>query len=159
MPVDNKARVAIGRAARQQIDEPYFLFYVGMGRDGPTGYMLVDNVIGKTEPITYMVVFNPDGSVRRMEIMVYREPRGGEVRYKAFLKQYEGKSIRDPLRLSDDIRNISGATLSTISISFGVKKLLAVYHYLFLGEIPAGKEVVRPPGSRIMPGMMFPIFK
>lgn len=132
--LDSKARAEIGKAAHQRMDDSYFEFYVGMKGDKPVAHMVVDNVIGKAEPITYMVVFTPDGAVKRVEVMVFREPQGGEVRHRAFLKQYEGKRLTDPLRVGEDIRNISGATLSTMSITAGVEKLLAVFQYAFSGS-------------------------
>ena len=157
--LDRKGKVAIAKAASIMLDDPHFLFYVGMEGDRPVGYMVVDNVIGQAEPITYMVAFYPDGKVKRIEIMAYRESRGGEVRYREFMKQYEGKSIRDPLRVGDDIRNISGATLSTASISFGVKKLLAVFHYIFLGEIPTPRAEVGTMPTKIPPDIVDPFSK
>lgn len=130
--LDSKARGEIGEAAHQRIDESSYEFYVGVKGDKPVAYMVVDNVIGKSEPITYMVVFTPEGAVKRVEVMVFREPQGGEVRHRAFLKQYEGKKLTDRLSVGEDIRNISGATLSTMSITAGVEKLLAVFQYAFL---------------------------
>jgi Na+-translocating ferredoxin:NAD+ oxidoreductase RnfG subunit len=133
--LDQKARAEIGNVANQRIDDLYFLFYVGMKDGEPVGYMVVDDVIGRTEPITYMVVFTPEGMVERVEVMVYREPQGGEVRYRAFMKQFEGKSVTDPPRVGADIRVISGATMSTFSITAGVKKLMAVFQYNFLKKV------------------------
>jgi hypothetical protein len=131
--LDSKARIEIGNAARQPVSELSFRFYIGMKESKPLGYMVVDSVIGKSEPMTYMVVFAPDGSIKRVEIMVFREPQGDEVRHRAFLKQYEGKKDTDTLRVGRDIQYISGATLSTYSLTTGVTKLLAVFKYAFLG--------------------------
>ncbi|MFQ5903765.1 MAG: FMN-binding protein [Candidatus Binatia bacterium] len=138
--LDKKARAAIGEAAGQQIDDLSFQFYVGMAGEKVLGYMAIDDVIGKAEPITYMIVFTPEGVVKRVEIMVYRESQGGEVRYRAFMKQYEGKTVNDPLRVGDDIRNISGATLSAFSITAGMKKMLAIFQYSFLGGTSPSEE-------------------
>ncbi|MBV8030288.1 MAG: FMN-binding protein [Betaproteobacteria bacterium] len=91
------------------------------------GHVLVDEVIGKHELITYAVGIRADGSIRGVEILDYRETRGGEVRDPRWRAQFVGKKNGDPLRLEDDIQNISGATLSCRHVTEGVKRLLALH--------------------------------
>jgi hypothetical protein len=91
------------------------------------GWFVVDKVIGKHELITYALGLNGDGSVRGIEILEYRESYGGEIRYADWRRQFVGKTAADPLRLEDDIRNISGATLSCRHVTEGVKRLLALH--------------------------------
>ena len=91
------------------------------------GWFMVDNVIGKVERITYAVALGRDGAVRSIEILDYRETHGYEVRNAAWRRQFEGKSARTPLELGDDIKNISGATLSCRHLTDGVRRLLAIH--------------------------------
>lgn len=91
------------------------------------GWFIVDRVIGKHDLITYAVGINGDGSVRGVEILEYRESYGGEIRYASWRKQFAGKTAADPVKLDEDIRNISGATLSCRHVTEGVKRLLALY--------------------------------
>ena len=91
------------------------------------GYFIIDEVIGKHEFITYAVGIDPDGSVRQIEIMEYREAYGFEIRDKKWRRQFVGKTGVSPLKLNDDIKNISGATLSCRHITEGVKRTLAFY--------------------------------
>ncbi|MGE5639901.1 MAG: FMN-binding protein [Clostridia bacterium] len=91
------------------------------------GLVVLDEVIGKHELITYAVGIRADGAVRGVEILDYREPRGGEVRDPRWRAQFEGKRASSPLRLEEDIQNISGATLSCRHVTEGVKRLLALY--------------------------------
>jgi Na+-translocating ferredoxin:NAD+ oxidoreductase RnfG subunit len=91
------------------------------------GYFIVDNAIGKHELITYAVGIGADGAVRGIEIMDYREARGGEVRDSSWRAQFVGKRRNSPLRLDEDIQNISGATLSCRHITDGVRRLLVLY--------------------------------
>jgi hypothetical protein len=91
------------------------------------GWMFVDQVIGKHEFITYAVALEPDGTVRQVEIMEYRESYGGEVRNGRWRKQFAGKKAGDALAIDEDIRNISGATLSCTHLTDGVRRLLATY--------------------------------
>lgn len=101
--------------------------------DAPLGLFFVDEVIGKHELITYAVGIAPDGAVRGVEILDYRESRGGEVRDPRWRAQFAGKRASDPLRVGQDIQNITGATLSSRHITEGVRRLLAL-HEIMLGQ-------------------------
>jgi len=94
--------------------------------DAPLGYVVVDNVVGKFELITYAVGVGTDGAIRQIEILSYRESHGGEVRLAAWRKQFVGKTVAGPLRIGEDISNISGATLSCTHITDGVRRIVAV---------------------------------
>ncbi|HEY7759633.1 MAG TPA: FMN-binding protein [Burkholderiales bacterium] len=91
------------------------------------GWFIVDEVYGKHEFITYAVGLNADGSVRQIEVMDYRETYGYEIRNAAWRRQFVGKRHGDSLKLDQDIRNISGATLSCRHIAEGVRRLLALH--------------------------------
>jgi hypothetical protein len=93
----------------------------------PVGWFIVDNVIGKVEHITYAVALGRDGAVRSIEILDYRETHGYEVRNAAWRRQFEGKSARTGVEFGDDIKNISGATLSCRHLTDGVRRLLVIY--------------------------------
>ena len=91
------------------------------------GWFIVDEVVGKHEFITYAVGLNGDGSVKQIEIMDYRETYGGQIRDQKWRAQFAGKTSKSTLKLDNDIKNISGATLSCRHITDGVKRLLAFY--------------------------------
>ena len=91
------------------------------------GFFVVDYVIGKHLVIDYAVALSPEGQVQRVEILEYRESYGGEVSNHAWLAQFVGKTLSDPLQVDRDIRNISGATLSSQHVTEGVKRVLAIY--------------------------------
>ena len=95
--------------------------------DQLVGYFIVDEVYGKHEYITYAVALEADGRVRQIEVLVYRESYGYEIRNPAWRAQFIGKKSGDPLRLDEDIKNISGATMSCRHISEGVRRLVATY--------------------------------
>jgi len=90
------------------------------------GIFVLDHVIGKHLYIDYAVSIQ-GGHVRRVDILAYRESYGGEVRSPSWLSQFVGKTSVSPLKLNNDIRNISGATLSSMHITEGVKRILAAY--------------------------------
>ena len=91
------------------------------------GWVVQDEVYGKHEFITYAVALDAAGTVRGVEILDYRETHGREVRNPNWRAQFNGKQHGAPLRLDEDIRNISGATLSCKHISEGVRRILALH--------------------------------
>lgn len=91
------------------------------------GWFTVDRVIGKVELITYALALDADGKVKALEILDYRETHGGEVRLPAWRKQFVGKDADEPVELGRDIKNISGATLSSRHVTEGVHRLLQLH--------------------------------
>ena len=91
------------------------------------GWFIVDEVLGKHEFITYAVGLDAGGAVKQVEIMEYRESYGGEVRDAKWRAQFTGKTAQAPLRLDQDIKNISGATLSSRHVTEGVRRVLALH--------------------------------
>jgi Na+-translocating ferredoxin:NAD+ oxidoreductase RnfG subunit len=91
------------------------------------GHVFMDEVIGRQSLITYAVGVDTDGALRNLEIMAYRESHGGEVRNAAWRGQFEHRTHLDQLRFGTDIKNISGATLSSEHVTQGVRWLLALW--------------------------------
>lgn len=91
------------------------------------GWVIQDEVFGKHEFITYAVALDMNGVVQGVEVLDYRETHGREIRNANWRAQFHGKKHGAPLRLDDDIQNISGATLSCKHISEGVRRILALH--------------------------------
>ena len=91
------------------------------------GSFIVEEVVGKHEFITYAAGINADDSVKQIEVMDYRETYGGQIRDQKWRTQFVGKTSKSTLKLDNDIKNISGATLGCRHIADGVKRLLAFY--------------------------------
>jgi Na+-translocating ferredoxin:NAD+ oxidoreductase RnfG subunit len=89
------------------------------------GFATVRNVKGKDQQITFLVAIDPANTLKDIDVLVYREPYGGEVAYESWRKQFRGKSSVDALTVGKDIKNISGATISSHSVTLGVRKALA----------------------------------
>jgi Na+-translocating ferredoxin:NAD+ oxidoreductase RnfG subunit len=89
------------------------------------GFAQVRNVKGKDQPITFLVAIDPANALKDVDVLVYREPYGGEVAYEPWRKQFRGKTAAAPLVVGKDIRNVSGATISSHSVTLGVRKALA----------------------------------
>jgi hypothetical protein len=91
------------------------------------GILILDRVLGKHEYITWALALNEDGSVKGLEILEYRETYGYQVREEKWRAQFRGKRHGAPLKLDQDIHNITGATLSCSHVTDGVRRLLATY--------------------------------
>jgi Na+-translocating ferredoxin:NAD+ oxidoreductase RnfG subunit len=89
------------------------------------GWFITDRVIGKMDLIDYAVGFDAQGVITGMEILAYRETHGAEIRQAAWRRQFTGRKNPAQLRFADDIRNISGATLSCQHVTEGVQRLSA----------------------------------
>ena len=99
----------------------------GVWRTSSGGLFVVDQVVGKHEYIIVAIGINPNGTVKQIEIMQYNESYGYEVRDQAWRAQFVGKSAASALQLDVDIKNISGATLSSKHVTDGVKRVLQKY--------------------------------
>ena len=91
------------------------------------GHLIIDEVVGKHEMITYAVGIAPNGSVLGIEILEYVESYGYEVADASWRQQFTGKTVKDPIKLNQDIQNIGGATLSCKHLTDGVKRVLTLY--------------------------------
>ena len=133
LSLDGAARNAIKVASKVQVERDVLPVWK-VFRDGePSGYFVVDEVIGKHQFITYAIALDKDGTVLQIEILVYRESYGYEIRNPAWRAQFKGRKPGKVFGLGDEIKNISGATLSCRHITEGVNRVLATYD-LFLRD-------------------------
>ena len=91
------------------------------------GHVFVDEVIGRQSLITYAVGIDAHGALGTLEILSYRESHGGEIRNAAWRAQFARRDSLEELRFRTDIKNISGATLSSEHVTQGVRWLLALW--------------------------------
>ena len=137
-PIPPAARVELADGVGRAIAEDSLEVWLAYNANGSLrGYTVITEETGKYRPITFMVGVGPEFRVRGAAVLVYRESRGGEVRRSRFLRQYRGKSSRDPIRINRDIINITGATLSVRALNFGVRKLVTLTEYLYGSDQPA----------------------
>jgi hypothetical protein len=126
MPWDGKLtdaqRKAIEKASDLRLRKDPQVWRVSGG-----GWLIVDEVLGKHEFITFAAGLTAGGALKQIEILEYRESYGSEVRDAKWRAQFVGRTAKDPLRLDQDIKNISGATLSSRHVTEGVRRALALY--------------------------------
>ena len=101
--------------------------YRAMHGEAFLGYVFVDEVIGKEDFITYAAAIDAGGRLGTLEVMSYRESHGGEIRTTAWRRQVAGRDRLEDLRVTTDIKNIAGATLSCEPVTEGVRWLMALW--------------------------------
>lgn len=114
------------------------------------GWGIVDNVLGKSQFITYLLGVLPSGEVAGTEILVYRESHGGEISREGFRRQFTGVRPGDRLVPGRDVKNISGATISSRAVTYGVAKLLTAFATVRdrIPGVAAGPADAGAPGGR-----------
>ncbi len=121
----------ISKSSGSQFSKMEWTFFIAKTKGQIDGYAVVDHEIGKTDPITFLTAITPAGQVKEVEILVYRESHGGEVKEERFRKQFLNKTANDPIRINQDIKNVSGATLSSRAMARGVKRDLLIWKALY----------------------------
>ena len=139
VPLTKEEKSALQNKLRRKIYEDFFVVYMGIKSGEVTGYAIITEEIGKFHPYTFVVSVDLKGKIDKIAILVYRESRGSEIAKKRFLYQFKGKSLKNKIRINRDIINISGATMSVVTMCKGVKKILAVIDEFYLSGKKADK--------------------
>lgn len=87
------------------------------------GWLFLDQVYGLNDVVTYLLAISDQGAVTGLEVLVCVEGFC-EIGEPAWKNQFLGKKHSGDLIA--ETRQISGSTLSTMHVTEGVKKMLAV---------------------------------
>jgi len=128
-----KQKKAIGKASKTRVSFDLVTALDAFDGNEKLGTLIIDQVYGKHEFITYAIALDNKGAVSGIEIMEYIETYGDEVRHPKWRAQFHGRKVGEPLEIDDQIKNISGATLSCVHITDGVRRVL-VTHKLVLQD-------------------------
>ncbi|WP_167611527.1 FMN-binding protein [Maribellus sediminis] len=80
---------------------------------------------GRYEMFDYLVVINPKGEIETVKVLKYRSEHGGEIASSKWLSQFEHYSGGD-LYYEEEISAISGATISAMSITRDIPKVVRI---------------------------------
>jgi len=136
--ISNKQKKLIESRLGWKISDKDVTFYISTKKrnkkypKGEKQFALILDEMGKHFPITFIVSIDNKGKILRTGVMVYREKIGAEVRKRRFLRQFKNKSAKDPLEVNRDIINITGATISSWSITAGVRRAIILTEELML---------------------------
>lgn len=96
------------------------------------GYFYFGNAPSKADEFDYVVIFDQHLIIKKIKILAYREDYGGEISSKRWLRQFNGIQSGEMLKYGNDIKGISGATISARSMTTAVNELLA--NIAFIGK-------------------------
>lgn len=136
-----RLKARLGYVPRSPDGSGTFPVWVGLEGGAILGYAVIDEEKGMHEPITFAVLVGPDGVVARQEVLVYRENEGDGITRKAFRRQFVGKTVKSTLRPGADVVIVSGATISSNSMTVGVRRALVIVDeaFLHLPQAPIGR--------------------
>jgi hypothetical protein len=127
-------RVSIERRLGRPLPQPEYVVYVARSEGHVDGFAIFDQELGQHEPIDFGTFFDADGRVARVEVMAYREPYGDGIRSARFRRQFVGRDAGSSFRPGRDIDIVSGATISSHSMSRAVRRAAVLIHETALGE-------------------------
>ncbi|MDN5848158.1 MAG: FMN-binding protein [Nitrococcus sp.] len=125
---DSAARAEVSHLAQAPFDSGLFTVYIGYRAGEIQGYTFIDTRIVRTHPATFMVVLSPKGRVRMVRVLAWTEPPEYQP-MRRWLEQFEGHEGSQEVQLDQDIQGISGASLSSRTLTDGVRRALAVYQF------------------------------
>lgn len=82
--------------------------------------------MGKNYPITFLVGVDTQAKIAGILILEFRDMFGSEIKRKSFLRQFRGKTLKNPLKIGRDIDAVTGATISSKAAASAVKKSLQI---------------------------------
>ncbi len=78
----------------------------------------------KDHAFDFLILFNTDLQIEAVKILVYREQFGREITNQRWLKQFVGMTPQSVITYGSTIDGISGATISSKSMTYSVKQVL-----------------------------------
>lgn len=148
-------KASIERQAGAALESQLWTIYVGWRGTEIQGYAIIDNHVVRTLPEAFMVVLDPTGTIRRVEILAFYEPPD-YMPSERWVGQFAGRSLDADLALRRGIQGITGATLSAVAMTAGVRRALAIFQVVVgdaTGAETAGsgapvQERVRPEATK-----------
>jgi hypothetical protein len=119
----------IQRLSGAELDSKLVKVYLGMKQGEVQGYAFIEVHTVRTLPEAFLVVLDRGGEVRSLRVLAFYEPLEYQPADRWY-GQFEHKTLREPLRLGNDIHGIVGATLSARATTQGVRRALALYRVL-----------------------------
>jgi Na+-translocating ferredoxin:NAD+ oxidoreductase subunit G len=133
---------AIEARAHVEVESRLNAAYLAWRGDTLDGTAFFDSRIVRTMPAVLMVTIAPDSTVRRVDVLAFHEPSD----YRPtphWLDQFAHEKLTDRLWPERDIRRLSGATLTTRSVTESTRLALALYDVIVAPTLEPVAGVVR----------------
>jgi Na+-translocating ferredoxin:NAD+ oxidoreductase RnfG subunit len=122
---------AVKTAYNWELPGAQFKFYVSKKADAVIGRTIFVGENGKHGMIWLSVSVNPDGTLQDSVVCSMAEVKGKPVASKQFLKQFFGKKADSPMNVGKEIQGVTGATISSKSVTAAIKKGLILVKTAF----------------------------
>lgn len=121
----------LGRTLTDQEAVPTFYFaFVGKGKDAKRiGLAMFASPPGKKGRMSIGIGISLKGSVNK--IIIYKGKEDKKVFHSEFLTQFEGKNLKDPLKIGQDIKAVSDEEDLSVRFSESVKCALLTMYQVF----------------------------
>lgn len=117
-------------AAQGLGEVPALVFQYRVQRKGTLlAFAYLDTHRVRTLPETLLVVLSPEGQVLRVEVLAFSEPPDYLPR-EVWYRQFAGTSAETPPHLGQNVRPVSGATLTAQATTSAVRRVLALHRTL-----------------------------
>jgi Na+-translocating ferredoxin:NAD+ oxidoreductase RnfG subunit len=137
MTLTDEQKEAISEATDLKVRFAEIPLWQAMDAQGKRqGIVIIDKVIGKHEFIVYALGITPEGCATAPFILDFRESYGQQIEREEWRKQFVGKTRHDRLKVGKDIDNISGATLSCVNVTNGIRRMLTSYDLVISKALP-----------------------
>jgi hypothetical protein len=113
---------------------PDTLDYAKIGLHQELYYLVLDEAPGKTETFNYALYLNDDYSIKDVDVLVYRELYGGEIDDPDFRRQFFGIENPQKLIFGRSIHGVTGATISSRSITYHVRDLWIIFRMVLVAD-------------------------
>lgn len=124
---------AIGERVESESRVP--TFYPAFSKAGEKiGFVLFTDQIGENGAIEMGVAIDREGKVRHVAIFASREDK--RTSKDEFLDQFQGKTVKDPLKVGADITPVAGAEKGSQAVVAGVRKVLLIKQEVFGEQNP-----------------------
>jgi len=124
--LDDEQASRIEKLAKSKLESRLVRYHRGYRGAELLGYAFIDVHTVRTLPEAFLVVLTPEGAVRTVRVLAFHEP----LEYmppERWYRQFDQKTLAEPLRLGGDVHGIVGATLSSRATTEGVRRVLALY--------------------------------
>ena len=113
--------------AKTKLESRLYVIYEAKRGDEALGYAIIDTHMLRTQSETVMFVINTDGTLRYAEVLAFFEPPD-YIAGEKWMNLFQNKGLdTHPLRLGNDIPNMSGATITAVALTNSVRRLLGVF--------------------------------
>jgi len=123
----------IEKLAKGPLEGDLVTVYAAFKGDASIGFAIFDTRTVRSQAATFLVILSPGGTVQGTEILAFHEPEEylPTERWRDTLK---GAALDDQLEVGRGIAAITGSTLSTRTVTAGVRRALAIWTVLLKGK-------------------------